>query len=229
MNVFIVRPRITLILISIIPLFLIGCAATQVALEKKDLKVQTKMSKSIFLDLDNQIEKSAFIQVKNTSDKDIDLTNALKQAVRKQGYTLVDSAKKAAYIYQCNILYVGEVDPAALRTAVHRGFGYGYGATVGGAAAGGAIGYGLGGGTGAAIGAASGGLLASAAELITVSLTKDVTYTIMTDIQLTEKTTKGKKIHKARVASTAEQVNLEWEEAEGQLVEGLAKSLGGLL
>jgi outer membrane lipoprotein SlyB len=229
MNVFIVRPRITLILISIIPLFLIGCAATQVALEKKDLKVQTKMSKSIFLDLDNQIEKSAFIQVKNTSDKDIDLTNALKQAVRKQGYTLVDSAKKAAYIYQCNILYVGEVDPAALRTAVHRGFGYGYGATVGGAAAGGAIGYGLGGGTGAAIGAASGGLLASAAELITGSLTKDVTYTIMTDIQLTEKTTKGKKIHKARVASTAEQVNLEWEEAEGQLVEGLAKSLGGLL
>lgn len=229
MNVFIVRLRITLILISIIPLFLIGCAATQVALEKKDLKVQTKMSKSIFLDLDNQIEKSAFIQVKNTSDKDIDLTNALKQAVRKQGYTLVDSAKKAAYIYQCNILYVGEVDPAALRTAVHRGFGYGYGATVGGAAAGGAIGYGLGGGTGAAIGAASGGLLASAAELITGSLTKDVTYTIMTDIQLTEKTTKGKKIHKARVASTAEQVNLEWEEAEGQLVEGLAKSLGGLL
>jgi outer membrane lipoprotein SlyB len=229
MNVFIVRPRITVILISIIPLFLIGCAATQVALEKKDLKVQTKMSKSIFLDLDNQIEKSAFIQVKNTSDKDIDLTNALKQAVRKQGYTLVDSAKKAAYIYQCNILYVGEVDPAALRTAVHRGFGYGYGATVGGAAAGGAIGYGLGGGTGAAIGAASGGLLASAAELITGSLTKDVTYTIMTDIQLTEKTTKGKKIHKARVASTAEQVNLEWEEAEGQLVEGLAKSLGGLL
>ncbi len=229
MKVLFTKQRITLFLMVFLPAFLIGCAATQVGLEKKDLKVQTKMSKSIFLDLDNQIEKSAFIQVKNTSDKDIDFTNALKQAVRKQGYTLVDSAKEAAYIYQCNILYVGEVDPAALRTAVHRGYGYGYGATVGGAAAGGAIGYGLGGGTGAAIGAVSGGLLASAAELITGSLTKDVTYTIMTDIQLTEKTTKGKKIHKTRVASTAEQVNLEWEEAEEKLVEGLAKSLGGLL
>ena len=227
MKVLFTKQRITLFLMVFLPAFLIGCAATQVGLEKKDLKVQTKMSKSIFLDLDNQIEKSAFIQVKNTSDKDIDLTNALKQAVRKQGYTLVDSAKEAAYIYQCNILYVGEVDPAALRTAVRRG--YGYGATVGGAAAGGAIGYGLGGGTGAAVGAVSGGLLASAAELITGSLTKDVTYTIMTDIQLTEKTTKGKKIHKTRVASTAEQVNLEWEEAEEKLVEGLAKSLGGLL
>ena len=225
MNMFTLRPRITLLLMGFIPLLLIGCAATQVGLEKKDLKVQTKMSRSIFLDLDNQIETSAFIQVKNTSDKDIDLNNALKQAVQKQGYTLVDSAKKAAYIYQCNILYVGEADPAALRTAMTKG----YGATVGGAAVGGAIGYGLDGGRGAAIGGASGGLLASATELITGSLTKDVTYTIMTDIQLTEKTSKGKKIHQARVASTAEQVNLEWEEAEPQLVKGLAKSLGGLL
>ena len=188
MNMCFTRPKITFLVFSFLPLFLSGCAATQVGLEKKDLKVQTKMSKSIFLDLDNQIETSAFVQVKNTSDKDIDLNNALKQAVRKQGYTLVDSAKDAAYIYQCNILYVGEVDPAALRTAVHRGYGYGYGATVGGAAAGGAIGYGLGGGTGAAIGAASGGLLASAVELVTGSLTKDVMYTIMTDVQLTEKT-----------------------------------------
>ena len=37
------------------------------------------MSKSIFLDLDNQIEKSAFVEIKNTSDKDIDLTNAIKK------------------------------------------------------------------------------------------------------------------------------------------------------
>lgn len=226
MNEFITRPRITLILFSIIPLFLIiGCAATQVALEKKDLKVQTKMSKSIFLDLDNQIEKTAFIEFKNTSDKDIDLIEAIKKSVRDRGYTIVDNAKQAAYIYQGNILYVGEVDPAALRTAVRGGFG----STLGGGAVGGAIGYGLGGGRGAVLGGAAGGLLASATELISGSLTKDVTYTIMTDFQLTEKTTKGKKIHQARVASTAEQVNLEWEEAEGKLVEGLAKSLGGLL
>jgi len=228
MNVFMTRPRITLILIGIIPLF-IGCAATQVGLEKKDLKVQTKMSKSIFLDLDNQIEKTAFIEFKNTSDKDIDLIEAIKKSVRDRGYTIVDNAKQAAYIYQGNILYVGEADPAALRTAVRRGYGWGYGSTAAGGAAGGAIGYGLGGGKGALYGGVAGGLLASATELVTGSLTKDVTYTIMTDFQLTEKTSKGKKIHQARVASTAEQVNLEWEEAEGKLVEGLAKSLGGLL
>ena len=225
MNVSLTKVPNTLFLACLIPVFLIGCAATQVGLEKKDLKVQTKMSQSIFLDLDNQIEKSAYVEFKNTSDKDIDLNAALKEAVRKQGYTIVDNAKEAAYIYQGNVLYVGEADPAALRTAVTRG----YGSTVGGAAAGGAIGYGLGGGRGAVLGGAAGGMFASAAELVTGSLTKDVTYTIMTDVQLTEKTTKGKKIHRTRVASTAEQVNLEWEEAEDQLVKGLAKSLGGLL
>ena len=202
-----------------------GCAATQVGLEKKDLKVQTKMSKSIFLNLDAQIEKTAFVEIKNTSDKDIDLTNAIKQSVRNRGYKVVDDAKQAAYIYQGNILYVGEADPAAIETALTKG----YGSTVGGAAVGGAIGWWQGGGQGAAIGGAAGGLLASAAELVTGSLTKDVTYTIVTDLQLTEKTTEGKKVHQARVASSAEQVNLEWEEAEGKLVEGLAKSLGGLL
>ena len=62
MKVLFTKQRITLFLMVFLPAFLIGCAATQVGLEKKDLKVQTKMSKSIFLDLDNQIEKSAFIQ-----------------------------------------------------------------------------------------------------------------------------------------------------------------------
>ena len=121
MNAFINRPKITLLLISLILLFLIGCAATQVGLEKKDLKVQTKMSKSIFLDLDNQLEKTAFVEIKNTSDKDIDLTNAIKQKVRDRGYKVVDSAKQAAYVYQGNVLYVGEADPAAIRTAMTKG------------------------------------------------------------------------------------------------------------
>ncbi|MDH5297132.1 MAG: complement resistance protein TraT, partial [Nitrospirota bacterium] len=105
----------------------LGCSATQVALEKKDLKVQTKMSQSIFLDLDNQIEKSAFLEIKNTSDKDIDFDTPVRQAIEARGYKIVDNAKEAAYIYQVNILYVGEADPAALRTAVHAGYGSAWG------------------------------------------------------------------------------------------------------
>ena len=80
MNVFIARSRITLILISIIPLFLIGCAATQVGLEKKDLKVQTKMSKSIFLDLDNQIEKQRVLAHKAMDKQKDSLNKQLQKA-----------------------------------------------------------------------------------------------------------------------------------------------------
>lgn len=204
----------------------LGCSATQVALEKKGLKVQTKMSQSIFLDLDNQIEKSAFLEIKNTSDKEIDFDTPVRKAIENRGYKIVDNAKEAAYIYQVNVLYVGEADPAALRTAVHAG----YGSAWAGGAVGGAVGYGLGGtGRSAALGAGIGGFLVGATELVTGSLTKDVTFAVMTDLQLTEKTSKGKKIHQARVASTAEQVNLEWEETKDPLVQGLAKSLGGLL
>lgn len=119
----------------------LGCSATQVALEKKDLKVQTKMSQSIFLDLDNQIEKSAFLEIKNTSDKEIDFDTPVRKAIENRGYKIVDNAKEAAYIYQVNVLYVGEADPAALRTAVHAG----YGSAWAGGAVGGAVGYGLGG------------------------------------------------------------------------------------
>lgn len=81
----------------------------------------------------------------------------------------------------------------------------------------------------AAIGWETGGLLASAIELISGALTKDVVYTIATDLQLTEKTSKGKKKHQVWVASTAEQINLEWEVAQGKLMDGFVKSLGGLL
>ena len=75
-------------------------------------------------------------------------------------------------------------------------------------------------------GGAAGGLLASATELISGSLTKDVTYTIMTDFQLTEKTTKGKKIHQARVASTAEQVNSRMGRGRGEVGGRLGQILG---
>ena len=35
-----------------------GCAAAQIALEKKDLKVETQMSDTIFLDIETQIERT---------------------------------------------------------------------------------------------------------------------------------------------------------------------------
>src|SRR5580704_10355396 len=44
-----------------------GCAATQIALEHKNLKVQTQMSHTIFLDAEKRAERSVFLDIKNTS------------------------------------------------------------------------------------------------------------------------------------------------------------------
>jgi hypothetical protein len=47
-----------------------GCAATQIALEHKNLSVQTQMSATVFLDVESRLEKTVFLDVRNTSDKD---------------------------------------------------------------------------------------------------------------------------------------------------------------
>jgi len=58
-----------------------GCAATQIALEKKDLDVQTQMSDTIFLDADEMAsnDKTVFVSIKNTSDKDVDIDAPIRE------------------------------------------------------------------------------------------------------------------------------------------------------
>lgn len=224
---------------------LYGCAATQVALEKKDLDVQTQMSDTIFLDPVSASKKTVFIQIRNTSDKQqLQITDAISSNIQSKGYKLLDDPDAAHYLLQVNILQAGKTDPAAAERALAGG----YGSVVIGAAAG----YGLGGsGTAATVG----GFLGGAAEMVANSLVKDVTYSLITDIQLSERA-KGsvssnsthslkqgnsgstqvqysevgeRKKYQTRVVSTANKVNLEFEEALPELKKGLSNSISGLL
>jgi hypothetical protein len=105
------------------------------------------------------------------------------------------------------------------------------------------------------IGAGVGGLLGAAAETISGALVKAVTYTVITDVQLSERATgpvaqqqtatlsqgtqtqirqevaetSGWKRYRTRVAATATKVNLRFEEARPALEQGLVRSLAGLL
>src|SRR6266404_1855191 len=56
-----------LLLIGLVQAGLWGCAATQVALSKKDLDVQTKMSESVFLDPVSPDKMSIYLKIRNTS------------------------------------------------------------------------------------------------------------------------------------------------------------------
>lgn len=240
--------RLSLAMVSI--LALMGCAATQVALEKKDLKVETIMSDTVFLNIENQAERSVFVDVRNTSDKPIDLRSKIVNRLQQKGYEIKSNPKEAFYILQTNVLYVGKADPSALRSSVYAGWG----GAAAGAGAGALIGAAAGGGTGAAYGAGIGALAGGTAELISGSLVKDVTYTIMTDVMISEKTpmevqetqqanlSKGKGTtvtqtasqttnrmrYQTRIASSANQVNLEFQEAQPKIEQDLARSISGI-
>ena len=61
---------LSLIALAAFSLQLAGCAATQVAISKKDLVVQTKMSDSIFLNPVEPDQQTIYVTVRNTSGDD---------------------------------------------------------------------------------------------------------------------------------------------------------------
>ena len=225
----------------------LGCAAAQIALEKKDLKVETQMSNTIFLDIETQIKRTVFVDVRNTSDKDIDVKSLLVSKLQAKGYTVTNTPAEAFYILQGSVLYVGKADPSALRESLYGGYGGALAGAMGGAVIGGATGS-------IGMGAGIGGLAGGVAEMVAGSLVKDVTYTIVTDLMISErsvdkveqtvqsdlqqgmgskieqtsKSTVDRKRYQTRIVSSANKVNLSFEEALNPMLEGLARSISGI-
>ena len=229
---------------------LVGCAATQTAIKYSELDVQTQMSASIFLRPASPADRSAFLQIKNTSDKpDLDIAVDLAAAVQAKGYQLVADPNQAFYQLQVNVLNASKTSLAALDAAR----GAGFGGPLAGMAAG-ALVAGAGGGQ-LWKGMLVGGLVGGAAEVITGAMVKAVTFGVATDVQISERaqvpvaervdsqlpqgtatvvsqasatTTGGYKTYQTRVISSATRVNLAWEEASPQLRSGLVQSISGL-
>lgn len=227
-----------------------GCAATQVALERKDLDVQTIMSDTIFLDIEDEFDRSIFVDVRNTSDKDIQIESMIINRLQNRGYQIAATPREANYILQVNVLHVGMADPSALRQSVYGG----YGGTLAGGIGGAMIGSAVGSARGVGIGAGVGGLLGGAAELVAGSLVKDVTYSMVTDVQVSARTRddvsqqqranlavgRGSSVQQAsarttdrmryqtRVATSASKVNLKFEEAMPVIEQNLAMSIAGV-
>jgi hypothetical protein len=226
-----------------------GCAATSLALEKKDLDVQTKMSDTIFLDPTPESQRTVFVQVRNTSDKpDFDIANDVTAAVAAKGYRIVTDPAKAQFILQANVLQVGKVAPSAAQESFGR-----YGSALGGAFTGAAIAGAV--GTYHAGPILAAGLVGGLAEMTANALVKDVYYTAVTDVQIREKSHPGVKSHESslhnlhqgssggttvtynedtdyrtyqtRVMSVANKVNLDFAEAAPPLRSGLVRVIAG--
>ena len=230
-------------------LLLAGCAATQTMISKGRLDVQTKMSNTIFLNPVEDSQKTVYVQIKNTSDKsEFKIENKIKGLLVNKGYRVVTSLNQAHYLLQANILQVGKVDPSA----AEKMFLGGYGSSL--QAIGSGVAVGALGGSGRSM--LAGGLVGGLVDTVANAAVKDVTYTVITDLQISEKAAKGAVIkqtddssfqqgtgtvsrqssssqsgwmkYQTRIMSTANKVNLKFNDALPLLEEGLANSIAGI-
>ena len=230
---------------------LTGCAATQVALSKKDLDVQTRTSTAIFVDPVAKEKRTIYLDIKS-GVMEFD-RRQFKQFVKEQftqfndnGYQIIDDPETAQFQMVAYVLNLEKASPTAAEQAL--GKGYMGGAVLAGAAVGGVA-------THSAGGVVGGAVVGGATEFISGSLVKDVTYMLVCDIQIKEKAAKGvivrkdsqidtkisdagssrqttsevgnKKEYRTRIVTTANKVNLKIEDAQDLMFKKTAYAMAG--
>ncbi|NQD36834.1 conjugal transfer protein TraT [Permianibacter sp. IMCC34836] len=252
-------------------LWLSGCTALHTATSKHDLDVQTRMSSSIIMTPVEPEQRTVFIQVRNSSSEpSFDLQQDIVDAIRKRGYQVVDNPASAHFWLQANVLSVAKEPPGELLAEfehslptddaesvtpepvivendrrdshVHGGVQLVYGGHVDRkdvekvlAAA----------------------LIIGVTEWTANAFVKDVYYTVLTDIQVSERIEDGEGLahesaehtlqqgesgdtvsfwsrdvpqrkYQTRILSVANQVNLDWADAAPLVRERLARVLAGM-
>jgi len=239
MNKYFSKSILIIALLSLVTLS--GCGAIHTSVAKKNLDVQTKMSQSIFLDPVAPEKRIIYVRVRNTSDKpSLSVEYGIKQALSNRGYRITDNPEEAHYWLQANVLKAGRADKRADKSGLS------------GALTGGAIGSTMGNGDGKMAMAVAGALLGTMMD----ASVKDIYYTIITDIRLSERAKEGVTVtesdrssltqgtagtktvssvedvhwkrYQTRIVSVANKVNLTFPEAEPALVKGLVQSISNM-
>ncbi|WP_454783413.1 complement resistance protein TraT [Legionella sp. WA2022007384] len=227
---------------------LTGCAATHTVLEHGSLQVSTKQSDTIFLHPVSSAQKTVYVSVRNTSDEEVTIQPQLKTALMNHGYKVLNNPDAAYYILQANILKIGKMSASASQSALLGG----YESAIAGAVVGTAAGSFTNSTAGMVAGGFGGGLIGMAAD----SLVKEINYTMITDIQISEKVGKEIKVkeqvqsnlkngsstmisqnysrdskyqsYKTRIVSNANKMNLKFVDARPALEQGLVKTIAGI-
>ncbi len=244
----------TLSVLTLIAVTLIvsGCAATQVALSKKDLDVQTRTSSAIFVDPVSKSKRTVYLDIKS-GVMEFD-RRAFKTFVSKKfseldtQYKIVDDPNEANFQMVAYVLNLEKTSPTAAEAALNSGY-------MGGAVAAGAAVGAVGNRSHRYTGAVAGGLVGGAAEFISGSLVKDVTYMLVCDVQIKERAANGaivrrdtqvdtkvsdkgssrqtvsevsdRKEYRTRIVTTANKVNLKLEEATSLMFDKTAYAMAG--
>ncbi len=237
---------INLSVIFLIVFGLTSCAV-QTLIKKANLDVQTKMSDTIFLEPVRPDKKYIYIDIRNTSDKDLHVEPKIEKILISNGYVLTQNPDSANFMLQANILKVGKSDLRESTSALVGGFG---GAIVGAALLGNSP------NSVKNVGLIS-GVFSFERHGYDPTLIEDVVYNMITDIQVRErpltdesitqqqntnisqgtgtkviqKITGGRinwKTYRSRIVSTANKVNLKFDDAQKELEKGLIRAISGI-
>lgn len=181
------------------PLFAVsllgGCTAAETMINHSELDVKTHMSESIFLDPVPPDAKTVFVTARNTSDHpELDLRASLRQAIEARGYRVVEDPKQAHYMLRVNVLQAGQIETKDTSAMLMSKYGEPLLAGAGSALVANQFGAGGGATTGIGLGVAAGTFLAN-------QLVKDVTYSVVVDIQLSERPLSGVKVKQSTVTA----------------------------
>ena len=224
-----------------------GCAAISTEMHHGKLTTESKMSNSIMLDPVSDVHKVIYVQVRDTSGQKVDLKNAITTSLKQKGWKITHDVAKAHDMLQVNVLQAGK---APNLRAVWQSMNSGYSSALLGGFAGVAAGLATDDvGTGVGVGVATGAVSWVANEMV-----KDVTYSMITDVQVSVrvngvvkqstrsnlsegtqtsiKQTYNKKTpwirYRARVASVADKVNLKFNDAKRTLVQEVSNEIAGI-
>jgi hypothetical protein len=229
-------------------LMLSGCAAMSTAITHRNLDVQSQMTNTIFLLplADNQ--KIIYVQVSNTSDQQgINIQSELLADLEARGYKITTDMNKAQLILQVNLLQVGQVIYPAESTQ---------NSLENGAITGASAGLSLAGMGASGNGSIAAGWLVGIGSVAADSLISDVTYAMITDVQISTHLAPGMSVsqnissniqqgsstnvkstingstqwqtYQTRIISHADKVNLKFTEAEPQIASSLAQSIANI-
>lgn len=237
---------------------ILGCAATQTSLSKKDLDVQTKTSTSIFVDAVPANKRSIFLDIRS-GVQEFD-RNQFRQFVSTQfaanpnGYRLIDNPDQAQFTMVAYVVNLEKASPTAAQAALGQGF-IGGNSTANSALAGAALGSAVSSRGDATKGALGGAVALGAVDFVAGNLVKDVTYMLVVDVQIKERTANNavvrketdiktkvsdsgaayqnvvenvnQKEYRTRIVTTANKVNLKLEEAQPKMFDKTAYALSG--
>lgn len=246
------KPIIKLLSALLVVVFLIqltGCGQMITAIEHSDMQVKLKMTDTIFLDpVAKAKNKTVYVAVNNTSDmQEVDtalLQNLIASRLTAKGYQVVQDPSQAGYIIQANILYMDYYRETGTKEGAIEGglAGAGAGALIG-QSRDTSIALGL---IGGVVGGLGGALLGKALKVETYAgvvdielrekTDKPVTGQIVTNAQQGTSTTIQTKqeintnwqIYRTKIVCTAQQTNIDKNEAARTIAERIATQIGGM-